>query len=60
MIVLPATREFLTRHWSDVQVAGRVDNGVRIDNEVQGQPIWICRGQRVPWDRLWPQLKRLA
>ncbi|WP_460352164.1 glycosyltransferase family 39 protein [Actinoallomurus acanthiterrae] len=60
VIVLPAAREFLTRYWSDVQVAGRVDDGVRIDNEEQGQPIWICRGQRVPWDRLWPRLKRLA
>ncbi|WP_345431711.1 ArnT family glycosyltransferase [Actinoallomurus vinaceus] len=60
VLVLPAQRELLTRYWSDVQIAGRVDNGVRIDNEEQGQPIWICRGQRVPWDRLWPQLKRLA
>lgn len=60
VIVLPARRDQLTPYWSDVQVAGRVDNGVRIANEEQGQPIWICRGQRVPWDRLWPRLTRLA
>jgi Dolichyl-phosphate-mannose-protein mannosyltransferase len=60
VIVLPASREALTRHWSDVRVAGRVDNGVRIDNEEQGQPIWLCQGQREPWEKLWPRLKRLA
>jgi hypothetical protein len=60
VLVLPARRDQLTPYWSDVQIAGRVDNGVRIDNEEQGQPIWVCRGQRLPWKELWPQLKRLA
>ncbi|MEV5751440.1 hypothetical protein AB0L00_26765 [Actinoallomurus sp. NPDC052308] len=60
VIVVRASREQLTPYWSDVRVAGRVDDGVGIHNEEQGRPIWICRGQRVSWDRLRPRLKTLA
>jgi hypothetical protein len=42
-----------------VTLAGRVDNGVGLDNEEQGGPIWVCRGMRVPWSRAWPGLRHL-
>ena len=38
----------------------RVDNGLGIDNEVQGTPITICRGQRTPWSEIWPDLRFLS
>ncbi|WP_232664037.1 ArnT family glycosyltransferase [Pseudonocardia sp. TRM90224] len=41
-----------------VERAGTIDNGVGIDNEEQGAPIWICREPRAPWSELWPQLRR--
>jgi 4-amino-4-deoxy-L-arabinose transferase-like glycosyltransferase len=51
---------YLRRFWTDVTVAGRIDNGVGLDNEEQGKPVWLCRGQRAPWTTLWPQLKHLS
>lgn len=49
----------LSRFWTDVTLAGRVDNGVGLDNEEQGAAIWICRGPRAPWPELWPRLAHL-
>jgi hypothetical protein len=43
-----------------VAIAGRIDNGVGLDNEQQGKPVWGCHGQRSPWPVLWPELKHLS
>jgi 4-amino-4-deoxy-L-arabinose transferase-like glycosyltransferase len=51
---------YLRRFWADVTVAGRIDNGIGLDNEEQGKPVWVCRGQRAPWPVLWPRLKHLG
>ncbi|RAY15990.1 glycosyl transferase, family 39 [Actinomadura craniellae] len=50
----------LRRFWTDVTAAGRIDNGVDLDNEEQGKSVWVCRGQRMPWTALWPQLRHLS
>jgi hypothetical protein len=50
----------LALYWQQVTMAGRIDNGVDLDNEEQGKPVWICRGQREPWSTLWPKLKTLS
>jgi 4-amino-4-deoxy-L-arabinose transferase-like glycosyltransferase len=47
----------LARWFDDCRVVAHVDNGLGVDNEVQGQPIVVCRGQHVPWSRIWPQLR---
>jgi 4-amino-4-deoxy-L-arabinose transferase-like glycosyltransferase len=41
------------------QVAA-VDNGLGVDNEVQGTPILVCRGLRGSWDEVWPDMKFLS
>ncbi len=41
-------------------IVDHVDNGLDIDNEVQGEPIVVCRDQRVPWSRIWPELRFLS
>ena len=37
--------------------AGRIDSGTGIDNEAQGQPIWVCRGLRGTWQERWPAFR---
>ena len=37
--------------------AGRLDNGVGVDNEEQGRPIIVCRDPRQPWHDLWPRFQ---
>ncbi|WP_083733191.1 ArnT family glycosyltransferase [Actinomadura sp. CNU-125] len=50
----------LKRYWTDVRPAGRIDNGVGLDNEEQGKPVWICKGRRASWTELWPEFKTLS
>ncbi|QKG21537.1 glycosyltransferase family 39 protein [Actinomadura verrucosospora] len=50
----------LHRYWTDVRPVGRIDDGVGLDNQEQGKPVWVCRGQRAPWTRLWPEFKTLG
>jgi hypothetical protein len=38
-------------------VVTRLDNGVGVDNEEQGQPVGVCRGPVMPWSQLWPRFQ---
>jgi hypothetical protein len=53
-------REQLERWFGRVELAARVDNGVDLDNDEQGAPIWVATQRRAPWSQLWPQLRRLG
>jgi 4-amino-4-deoxy-L-arabinose transferase-like glycosyltransferase len=40
-------------------LSARIDNGVTLDNEEQGAPVWTCSTTAEPWSRLWPRLRSL-
>jgi hypothetical protein len=47
--------------WFDhVERAGTIDNGLDLDNEEQGTPIWVCSGPRRSWTELWPEMRILG
>jgi 4-amino-4-deoxy-L-arabinose transferase-like glycosyltransferase len=53
---LPAS--FVHRYWSSVRLASTLGvGGPPIDPQERGAPIWICRGQRLPWAAIWPAAK---
>ncbi|MDT2007085.1 glycosyltransferase family 39 protein [Rhodococcus opacus] len=52
--------EELRRWFGSVEPAGRIDNGVRLDNDEQGETVWICRDRLAPWVGLWPHLRRIG
>jgi hypothetical protein len=39
--------------------AGRIDNGLGVDNEEQGNVVWVCSSPRGGWQRAWPHLEHL-
>jgi hypothetical protein len=47
----------ITRLFAGCAEAARLDNGVGVDNEEQGNPVLTCRQPRQPWHNLWPQLQ---
>jgi hypothetical protein len=47
-------RRFFTCH-----VVGRLDDGVGVDNEEQGEPVAVCTSPRAPWPVLWDRLHHL-
>jgi hypothetical protein len=50
----------LHRWFASVQQAATLDNGVGLDDEEQGVPVWVCRGRVAPWAALWPSVRRLG
>ncbi len=60
VVVVGYDAERLGRWFGSVQLAARVDNGVGLDNDEQGTPVWICRDRLASWSELWPQIRRLA
>ena len=56
-LVLGFSRPQLESYFADVQQVGTVTNAIDLHNKEYGQPIWICRAQRVPWDQIWPSLQ---
>jgi hypothetical protein len=60
VIAVGLPEERLQPFFGQVRLAGRIDNGLAVDNDEQGAPIWICRRQLLPWAQIWPQLRRLG
>lgn len=50
----------LAPYFEQCELAERIDNGLGVDNEVQGTAIAICRGLRTSWPDLWSKLRRLS
>ena len=59
-VVVGLPRERLERWFGSVRAAGRIDNGVGLENEEQGATVWLATDRQVPWSRIWPELRRLA
>jgi hypothetical protein len=60
VIVVGYPEERLRRWFARVELAARVDNGVDLDNEEQGAPIWVATDRLAPWSEIWPELRRLG
>ncbi|RZU30399.1 glycosyltransferase family 39 protein [Blastococcus saxobsidens] len=59
-VVVGLPREQLERWFGSVRAAGRIDNGVGLDNEEQGTTVWLATERQVPWSQIWSELRRLA
>ena len=51
---------FLRTVFGEVSRAATVDNGLGVDNEEQGTPVWVGRELRGTWAELWPTFRRLG
>jgi 4-amino-4-deoxy-L-arabinose transferase-like glycosyltransferase len=60
VLVVGHAQERLARWFGRVELAARVDNGVGLDNEEQGAPVWVATDRLVPWSEIWPELRRLG
>lgn len=49
------------RQWfADVRAEGTIDNGVGLDNDEQGNTVWVCTSPRKAWSALWPDIRRIG
>jgi len=56
-IVVGFSTSELDRYFTDVHQVDTVTNTIDLHNKEYGTPIFLCRGQRVPWAQIWPSLK---
>jgi 4-amino-4-deoxy-L-arabinose transferase-like glycosyltransferase len=59
-IVVGLPEDRLRQWFGQVEEAARIDNGVGLENEEQGRPVWVASDRRVPWSEIWPELRRLG
>jgi hypothetical protein len=60
-VIVVGIPEARVRQWfGQVELAARIDNGVGLDNDEQGAPVWLARDRLAPWAELWPRLRRLG
>ncbi len=52
-IAVNLDKAYLQTIFADVTLAGTVDTGHGIWTEEGGDPIWICRHQKIPWALAW-------
>jgi hypothetical protein len=50
-------RGYLSRFFSHVTQAATIDNGLGVENDEQGEVVWVCSGRRASWSALWPRLR---
>jgi len=49
--------EFLRRFFVDCTLATTLHNPYHLDNDEQGNPVWVCSGRRGSWQAIWPHFK---
>ena len=59
VVVVGGQYDEVRRLFDTCRVVDRLDNGVGVDNEEQGEPVAVCRGPVASWDLLWPRLRHL-
>ena len=57
LVVVGYDAGYLRRCFSTVQPAGRLENGLGVADDEEGQPIDVATGPRSPWSVLWPQFR---
>jgi len=50
----------LRRWFTVVRRVATIDDGVHLDNDEQGQPVWLCTSPTRSWAARWPDLRRLG
>lgn len=53
-------QDWLAGAFKGCRESARIDNGVDVDNEEQGGPVWTCQSPAKPWRELWPELRHLS
>lgn len=53
-------RSVLRHYFKFVRQAATVPSQYGIQNEEVGRPVYVCRGLKMQWSRVWPQLRNFS
>lgn len=57
VIAVRMSEAFLRQHFDDVRLAATIQMPYDIENEIYGQPIYVCRAPKQPLYRVWQAFK---
>jgi Dolichyl-phosphate-mannose-protein mannosyltransferase len=57
VVIVGFSDDELSEVCGDLRLAHRIDNGLGVDNDEQGTPIWVCQDRRAPWAALWERFR---
>ncbi|WP_326825781.1 ArnT family glycosyltransferase [Streptosporangium sp. NBC_01756] len=57
VIAVRVPLELLNTQFGTCSEAARLDNGLGVQNERQGLPVFVCRGLKEPWSTAWPRFQ---
>jgi hypothetical protein len=60
IVAVGFARDVLERSFGDVRLGTRLDNHLRVANDEQGRPVWVCSQPRGSWPTLWPRFRSLG
>ena len=59
VVVIGLGADEIARSFAGCRLVLHVDNGVGVDNDERGAPIYLCSGTRHPWSQIWGKLRHL-
>ena len=57
-VAIGFNRAYVLTLFGHVTLGATVYDGVGVENDEQGAPIWICSDRRASWSELWPGLRQ--
>ena len=50
-------RDRVQASFTGCTLEARINDGIGLNNDEQGNPVWLCSGERRPWSQLWVSLR---
>ena len=57
VVAIGFDRSRLTGVCNKLTLSTRLNNGLFVNNDEQGAPVWLCTDLSRPWHAIWPQLR---
>lgn len=57
VVAIGFERTDLTPYFASVHLATKLNNHVGVDDDEQGNPVWICSQRLAAWSWIWPKLR---
>ena len=57
VVVVGLARDRVQASFTGCTLKARINDGIGLNNNEQGNPVWLCSGERRPWSRLWVSLR---
>jgi hypothetical protein len=60
IVAVGFSQSFLEQSFADVRLGTRLSNRRGVDNDENGEPVWICAKPRADWHTLWPRFRNIG